>query len=76
MKKKQLALVFNFLCFVILFAFFRYGVGSLLPLSYLPLLLGSAVLASFFAPKFVAQKENGVERLMVKIPFKKSLIKL
>ncbi|MDG1760483.1 MAG: hypothetical protein P8L72_02520 [Flavobacteriaceae bacterium] len=76
MKKQYIALLLNFICFGILFVIFRYGVGTLLPLSYLPLLLGSAVLASFLAPKFVVHKENGTERIVVKIPFVKSVKKL
>ena len=76
MKKQQLALLFNLLCFGALFVFFRYGIGSLLPLSYLPLVLGSAVLASFLAPKFLVHKENGEQIMVVKLPFVKSVKKL
>ena len=76
MKKTQLALLLNLVCFGVLFVVFRYGVGTLLPLSYLPLVIGSAVLASFLAPKFMVHHLNGVERIVVKIPFLKSVKKL
>ena len=55
MPKTTLAFLLNLLCFAFLFLLFRMGIGSVLPLSHLPLLLGSAVLASFVAPKFLVK---------------------
>ncbi len=76
MKKSTQALLFNFICFGLLFLFFRYVVGGLIPLPYLPLVLGSAVLASFVAPKFLVKQENDREVLYIKFPFLKSAKKL
>ena len=76
MKKKSIAFLLNLICFGVLFVVFRYGVGSILPLPYLPLLIGSAVLASFLAPKFMVQNQNESEVSVVKIPFVKSVKKL
>lgn len=75
-SKQQLTLVLNLMCFGILFVIFRYGLGTLFPLSYLPLVLGSAVLASFLAPKFIVRKKDGIEKIVVKIPFKNSVAEL
>jgi len=68
MSAKNKALFFNLLTFGILFIFFRIGIGVLLPLPYLPLLLGAAVLASFCSPKFLVKEGE----LWVKYPWKKT----
>lgn len=68
MHVKTKALILNLVVFGVLFVFFRIGIGVLLPLPYLPLLLGSAVLASFSAPKFLVKGEE----LWVKYPWKKA----
>ena len=72
MNKSTIAFWLNLFCFAILFLLFRIGIGSLLPLSHVPLLLGSAVLASFASPKFLVK--NHV--LWVKLFWRKSPIKL
>ena len=58
MNAKSKALRLNLVIFGVLFVLFRVGIGVLMPLPYLPLLLGSAVLASFGAPKFLAKGEE------------------
>lgn len=72
MRKTTVAFILNLFCFALLFLLFRIGIGSLLPLSHLPLLLGSAVLASFVAPKFFV-KENA---LWVKLFWRKAPMRL
>ncbi|CAI8291357.1 MAG: Uncharacterised protein [Bacteroidota bacterium] len=68
MSVKSKALLLNLVVFAALFVLFRVGIGMLMPLPYLPLLLGSAVLASFCAPKFIAKGDA----LWVKYPWKKT----
>ena len=68
MPVKSKGLVLNLIVFGVLFVLFRTGIGLLMPLPYLPLLLGSAVLASFCAPKFLAKGEE----LWVKYPWSKT----
>ena len=72
MSLKSKALLFNLISFGVLFILFRVGIGVLIPLPYLPLLIGSSVLASFLAPKFLV-KENA---LWIKIPLQKAARKL
>lgn len=67
MSVKSKALILNLIVFGVLFVLFRIGIGMLLPLPYLPLLLGSAVLASFCSPKFISKSNT----LWVKYPWKK-----
>ena len=66
------ALLYNLFVFALLFVFFRLVIGTLMPLPYIPLLLGSGVLASFVAPKFLV-KEG---KLYVKFPWRKKPKKL
>ena len=68
MSVKSKALLLNLIVFAALFVLFRVGIGMLMPLPYLPLLLGSAVLASFCAPKFIAKGDV----LWIKYPWKKT----
>ena len=68
MSVKTKALMLNIVVFAVLFVLFRVGIGMLMPLPYLPLLLGSAVLASFCSPKFLTKDEE----LWVKYPWKKA----
>mgnify|MGYP001472519911 CR=1 FL=1 len=68
MHAKSKALTLNLVVFGVLFVLFRLGIGTLIPLPYLPLLLGSAVLASFFSPKYIAKGEE----LWVKYPWRKA----
>jgi hypothetical protein len=57
MRKSTISFVLNLFCFGGLFLLFRLFIGSLLPLSHLPLLLGSAVIATFVAPKFFVKNQ-------------------
>lgn len=72
MNIKTKALLLNLFFFGLLFVFFRVGIGYLMPLPYLPLLLGAAVLASFCAPKFLVKKN----KIWIKYPWKKDPKKL
>ena len=72
MSKSTTAFLLNLISFGILFVFFRLFIGHLLPLSHLPLLLGSAILASFVSPKFFVKNKS----LWVKIFWRKSPFKL
>jgi hypothetical protein len=58
MSKSTIAFILNLFCFGGLFLVFRLFIGSLLPLSHLPLLLGSAVLATFVSPKFLFKNQT------------------
>jgi hypothetical protein len=58
MSKSTLAFILNLISFGGLFLLFRLCIGSLLPLSHLPLLLGSAVMATFVAPKFFVKDQT------------------
>jgi len=72
MSKSTTAFLLNLISFGILFVFFRLFIGHLLPLSHLPLLLGSAILASFVSPKFFIKNKS----LWVKTFWRKSPSKL
>ncbi len=67
MTKKNKTLFLNIICFAFVFLAFRIGIGSLLPLPHLPLVVGSAVLASFITPKFLIKDK----KIWVKYPWKK-----
>lgn len=67
MQVKTKAFLLNLFAFGIFFIFFRTCIGLIMPLPYLPLLLGSAVLASFCAPKFLVKKNE----IWVKYPWNK-----
>jgi hypothetical protein len=64
MNVKNKALVFNLICFGFLFVVIKTLIGTFLPMSYVPLLAFSALLASIFSPKFLVEKG----KLYVKIP--------
>ena len=64
MNIKNKALVFNLICFGFLFVVIKTLIGTFLPMSYVPLLAFSALLASIFSPKFLVEKG----KLYVKIP--------
>lgn len=67
MKKETLALVLNFIFFGGFFLFFKNGIGSLIPMSYVPLVAMSALFTAIASPKFLVNKG----RLYMKIPFVK-----
>lgn len=67
MKKETLALVLNFIFFGGFFLFFKNGIGSLIPMSYVPLVAMSALFTAMASPKFLVNKG----RLYMKIPFVK-----
>jgi hypothetical protein len=64
MNVKNKALVFNLICFGFLFVVIKTLIGTFLPMSHVPLLAFSALLASIFSPKFLVEKG----KLYVKIP--------
>lgn len=67
MKKETLALILNFIFFGGFFLFFKNGIGSLIPMSYVPLVAMSALFTAMASPKFLVNKG----RLYMKIPFVK-----
>lgn len=64
MNKKVKALILNLTCFGLLFIIIRIVIGFFLPMSYILLVLISALLASIFSPKFMLVKNT----LYIKIP--------
>ena len=67
MKKETLALVLNFIFFAGFFLFFKNGIGSLIPMSYVPLVAMSALFTAIVSPKFLVNKG----KLYMKIPLVK-----
>ena len=67
MNIKTKALVLNLICFGFLFVLIKTIIGTLIPMSYIPLIAFSALLASVFSPKFLVEKG----KLFIKIPLVK-----
>ncbi len=67
MNVKTKALVLNLICFGFLFVLIKTIIGTLIPMSYIPLIAFSALLASVFSPKFLVEKG----KLYIKIPLVK-----
>jgi len=67
MNVKRKALFFNLTCFGLLFVLVKTIIGTLIPMSYIPLIAFSALLASVFSPKFLVNKG----KLYIKIPLVK-----
>jgi len=67
MNVKRKALFFNLICFGLLFVLVKVIIGTLIPMSYIPLIAFSALLASVFSPKFLVNKG----KLYIKIPLVK-----
>ena len=67
MNVKTKALLFNLICFGLLFVLVKTIIGTLIPMSYIPLIAFSALLASVFSPKFLVNKG----KLYIKIPLVK-----
>ena len=67
MNVKRKALFFNLICFGLLFVLVKTIIGTLIPMSYIPLIAFSALLASIFSPKFLVNKG----KLYIKIPLVK-----
>ena len=65
MKKETLALVLNFIFFGGFFLLFKNGIGSLIPMSYVPLIALSALFTGMLSPKFLVNKG----KLFMKLPF-------
>ncbi len=65
MKKETLALFFNFIFFGGFFLLFKNGIGSLIPMSYVPLVALSALFTGILSPKFLVNKG----KLYMKLPF-------
>ena len=70
MKKETLALVLNFIFFGGFFLFFKNGIGTLSPMSYVPLVAMSALFTAIASPKFLVNKN----KLYMKLPFVKKPI--
>ena len=70
MKKETIALCLNFVCFGGFFLFFKNGIGSLVPMSYVPLVALSALFTAIASPKFLVNEG----KLYMKIPFVKTPI--
>ena len=56
MNVKTKALLFNLICFGLLFVLVKTIIGTLIPMSYIPLIAFSALIASVFSPKFLVEK--------------------
>jgi hypothetical protein len=67
MNVKTKALLFNLICFGLLFVLVKTIIGTLIPMSYIPLIAFSALIASIFSPKFLVEKG----KLYIKIPLVK-----
>ena len=67
MNVKRKSLFFNLICFGLLFVLVKTIIGTLIPMSYIPLIAFSALLASVFSPKFLVNKG----KLYIKIPLVK-----
>ena len=67
MNVKTKALLFNLICFGLLFVLIKTIIGTLIPMSYIPLIAFSALIASVFSPKFLVEKG----KLYIKIPLVK-----
>jgi hypothetical protein len=61
------SLLLNLFCFGVLFLLIKTVIGTLITLSYIPLIVFSALLASIFSPKFLVEKG----KLFVKLPLVK-----
>lgn len=61
------SLLLNLFCFGVLFLLIKTVIGTLIKLSYIPLIVFSALLASIFSPKFLVEKG----KLFVKLPLVK-----
>ena len=61
------SLLLNLFCFGVLFLLVKTVIGTLITLSYIPLIVFSALLASIFSPKFFVEKG----KLFVKLPLVK-----
>ena len=67
MNVKTKALLFNLICFGLLFVLVKTIIGTLIPMSYIPLIAFSALIASIFSPKFLVEKGKSY----IKIPLVK-----
>ena len=61
------SLLLNLFCFGVLFLLIKTVIGTLIKLSYIPLIVFSALLASIFSPKFLVEKG----KLFIKLPLVK-----
>ena len=67
MNVKTKALLFNLICFGLLFVLIKTIIGTLIPMSHIPLIAFSALIASVFSPKFLVEKG----KLYIKTPLVK-----
>ena len=61
------SLLLNLFCFGVLFLITKTVIGTLITLSYIPLIVFSVLLASIFSPKFLVEKG----KLFIKLPLVK-----
>ncbi|NER14195.1 hypothetical protein GWK08_12140 [Leptobacterium flavescens] len=73
MSLKTKALLYNFLCFAVIFLTARFTLGYVIPLSNIALAVISAVLATVLAPKFGVVQTNSGYKLMMKWIFLKKV---
>jgi len=73
MTKKTLALIYNLVCFAVLFIALRYFVLNYTNLEGIWKPLTAAIVASLVAPKFQAVKTRDGEKLFVKALFIKGV---
>ena len=76
MRPAYKALLLNFLVFGVLFLIARLILGYYWPENTVFLAVGSAIIASIFAPKFAVIKTNSGEKLMMKWIFIKKVRQL
>ncbi len=76
MKLKHKALLYNFLCFAVIFIIARYLFGYFFLMHHLILAFMSAIIATVLAPKFAVANIKGQEKLMMKWIFKKGIKEL
>ncbi len=76
MKPKNKSLLFNFLCFAVLFLIVRFSLDYLMPINRIFLAIISAIIANILAPKFGSVKTDNGEKIMVKWIFLKGFRQL
>lgn len=76
MSSKNKALLFNFLCFAVLFLIVRLLLGYFVPINRIFLSIISAVGATLLAPKFGSVKTEDGEKIMMKWIFLKGFRQL
>lgn len=73
MKPKIKALLYNFVCFAVLFLIARILLGYFLPINPIFMAVTAAIIANVLAPKFGVINVEGEEKMMVKWIFMKEI---